>query len=505
MNQSLYGQSARQRPRKRVSLPLIYRYGGAIFVTLSAAIIRFALMKLTGSGAPFVLFFGATLITTYLFGRGPGYLSGLLGALCGACFFMPSGALHVGQLVAQAGLFLLEAVSIAVVTDGFATSKMLMEMQARALEHSESHYRVLTEISPQVTWEADVSGHLTYINQYWQDYAHLTATQSLGAGFLLAIEPKERRRARAYLRLMMRRARIFQCEVKVLGGPDGRYRWHLVRGRPVTDEAGQVHKWVGVAMDIEEQKRAASNLQTAVRTRDHFLSTASHELKTPLTSMQLMMQMMRRNWNRGRADAFSPEKLTRLFEQIEKSVQRLTHIINDMLDVSRISSGKLIFNFEPTELGSLVRETVERLAGQIEASGVAVTVSCEPKLIGHWDHFRLEQVITNLIINAIRYGEGAPINIEAISAGMNVRLSVRDFGPGVPKEMHQVIFHQFERGLAANPSGGLGLGLFLCRQIIERHGGQIRCVEHDGPGAQFEITLPYRAALNDGAQRGLEG
>jgi len=454
--------------------------------------IRLALIKLTGVGAPFVLFFGSVLLSTYLFGRGPGYFSGILGSLAGAMLFMPSGAHHISQIVSQSSLFLIEAVCVTIVTDGFTHSKLLTELQAQALEHSESHYRVLTEVSPQVTWEADVQGNITYTNLYWQQYANLTATQSLGTGYLLAIEPKERQGAKSFMRQVLAKGSSFQAEVRLMRAKDGEYRWHLLRGRPVIDEAGRIYKWVGVAVDIEEQKRAASDLQTAVRARDNFLSTASHELKTPLTSMQLMTQMMRRNWERGRTDAYSPEKLNRLFGQIDKSVQRLTRIIDDMLDVSRISTGKLTFKFEPMDLKALLHEAVERLAGQIEASGVTVKIFCPQSIVGHWDKFRLEQVITNLVINAIRYGEGADIDIVAEVQPDGVRLSVRDYGPGVAQNLQSVIFQQFEQGMTAHPSGGLGLGLFLCRQIVERHGGGIGCITPEGGGAQFDVLLPMR-------------
>lgn len=473
-----------------IALPVVYRYAGAVIVTLCAAAIRLALLRLTGAGAPFVLFFGSVLLSAFLFGRGPGFLSGLLGSLAGASLFMPTQALQMWQVVAQGSLFLLESISVTIVTDGFNRSRLLTEMQARALRHSEAHYRVLTEVSPQVTWEADTRGNITYTNIYWQNYTRLTATQSLGNGYLLAMAPKTRRRSAAFMRLMMARGQSFASEVQLMRGSDAQFRWHLVRGRPVADESGVIHKWVGVAMDIEEQKRAAYALQDALRARDNFLSTASHELKTPLTSMQLMMQMMRRNWRRGHSHAYSPEKLTRLFGQIDKSVKRLTHIIDDMLDVSRISSGKLTFVFEPTHLRAILDEVVERLAGHIEASGVRVSVRCPTDVVGHWDRFRLEQVLTNLLINAIRYGDGADIDVLATPHTGGVRLSVRDYGPGVPVDMQRRIFQQFEQGLAANPAGGLGLGLFLCREIVERHGGHIGCVEPEGKGAQFDVTLP---------------
>lgn len=476
-----------------ITLPAVYRYAGAVIVTLCAAAIRLALLRLTGTGAPFVLFFGSVLLSAFLFGRGPGFLSGLLGSLAGAALFMPTQALQFWQVVAQGSLFLLESVSVTIVTDGFNRSRLLTEMQARALLHSEAHYRVLTEVSPQVTWEADVRGNITYTNIYWQNYTRLTATQSMGKGYLLAIEPKDRRRSAAFMRRKLTLGASFSSEVQLMRGSDAQFRWHLVLGRPVSDESGVIYKWVGVAVDIEEQKRAAGALQDALRARDNFLSTASHELKTPLTSMQLMMQMMRRNWQRGHADAYSPEKLTRLFGQIDKSVQRLTRIIDDMLDVSRISAGKLTFTFEPTCLRVVLDEVIERLAGHIETSGVRVTVSCPPRIVGLWDKFRLEQVLTNLLINAIRYGEGADIDILVRADTDGARLTVRDYGPGVPVNMHRIIFQQFEQGLAANPSGGLGLGLYLCRQIVERHGGDIGCVEPDGPGAQFDVRLPMSA------------
>jgi PAS domain S-box-containing protein len=360
----------------------------------------------------------------------------------------------------------------------------------RILRESEAHYRVLTEVSPQGTWEATARGAITYTNDYWQQYAGLTAAQSLAFGWTVAVLPEQRRRARAYLRLAMHRSCSFARELQLRRASDGAYRWHLVCGRPVPDALGAVQKWVGVAVDIHDLKRAEADLATAVKARDNFLSTASHELKTPLTSMQLMTQMMRRNHERGRADAYSPAKLTRLFVQIDKSVQRLTRIIDDMLDVSRISSGRLTFSFEEVELGQLLHDVVERLSGQIEASGVEVRVHCDQPLVGSWDKFRLEQVLTNLIINAIRYGEGAAIDIQARGAGQHVCFSVRDHGPGVPERLQGIIFQQFERGSADNPNGGLGLGLFLCREIVERHGGSIGCRSPQGAGAEFVVQLP---------------
>jgi PAS domain S-box-containing protein len=476
-----------QRPQS-----LWLRYSGAVVFTLAAIFLRMALIPLTGTGAPFVLFFGSTLAAAFLLGQGPGLLSALLGAAAGAAFFMPAGVFAASQIFSQMSLFLLEAVLIAWIADGLNVSRALTARQARALQASEEHYRVLTEVSPQVTWEADTRGRLTYTNDYWHRYAGLSAVQSLHHGWLAAVAPTERSRVRAYMRLMFGRAQRFETEVALRCGKEGRSHWHLVRGRPVRNARGRVYKWVGVAMDIQAQKQTEEQLATAVRARDNFLSTASHELKTPLTSMQLMTQMMRRNWQRGRADAYSPEKLTRLFAQIDKSVRRLTHIIDDMLDVSRISSGKLRFEFLPTRTDELVRDVLERLAGQIEASGVRVRVRDEAPVIGLWDKLRLEQVLTNLLVNAMRYGEGAAIEIQTRQVGEGVQLCVRDYGPGVSAELRKIIFDQFARGTEVNPSGGLGLGLYLSRQIVERHGGSICCESPPGGGAAFVVHLPPR-------------
>jgi PAS domain S-box-containing protein len=472
----------------------VYRYGGALLFTLAAALIRLVLVRWTGAGSPFVLFFGATLASAYAFGRGPGFTSGIFGTALGTWLFIPTGLFHAGQIMAQSALFLIEAIMVTHITDAFNRSRKLTNLQAHALAHSEAHYRVLTEVSPQGTWEANVVGAITYTNDYWQRYANLSAGQSIGDGWLVALKPAERRRAKAFMRLCIFKGRSFETKIQLLRGTDATYRWHLVCGRPVWDEHQVVRKWVGVAVDIHEQKQAEADLATAVRARDNFLSTASHELKTPLTSMQLMTQMMRRNHERGQANAYSPQKLTRLFVQIDKSVRRLTRIIDDMLDVSRISTGKLTFNFERTDLRQLVGDVMERLSGQIEASGVPVTVSCTHGVLGNWDKMRLEQVITNLVINAIRYGEGAPIEIVARPTGQSVCLSVRDYGPGVAPNLQKLIFQQFERGSTHNSSGGLGLGLYLCRQIVERHGGEIGCTSPSGPGAQFVVSLPYISA-----------
>jgi PAS domain S-box-containing protein len=281
----------------------------------------------------------------------------------------------------------------------------------------------------------------------------------------------------------------------VLRKPSGEYSVQDVEFVPDRDaETGEIRGAIIIAHDITEQKKVRQALEEAVRARDEFLSIASHELKTPLTSLQLQIQMTKRSIELGRPDAFEPARVTRLVAQIDKSIQRLTRLVDDMLDISRISTGKLSFTPERFDLCELAQEVVERLAVQANASGAHLSCECRSPVEGDWDRFRIDQVLTNLITNAIRYGQGSPIEVTVHRSGHQAVVEVRDQGPGVTPENQERIFQRFERATSATSVSGLGLGLYISREIIERHGGRIRVESKPGQGATFIVELPLGEA-----------
>jgi PAS domain S-box-containing protein len=277
----------------------------------------------------------------------------------------------------------------------------------------------------------------------------------------------------------------------VLRKPSGEYSVQDVEFVPDRDsETGEIRGAVILAHDITEQKKIRQALEEAIRARDEFLSIASHELRTPLTSIQLQTQMMKRNIELGRPEAFEPARVTRLVAQTEKSVHRLTRLVDDMLDISRLSTGKLTFTPERFNLCELAHEVVDRLVVQASASGALLSCECHEAVEGAWDRFRIEQVLTNLITNAIRYGQGSPVEVTVHRSGPRALVKVRDQGPGVSAENQERIFQRFERATSANSISGLGLGLYISREIVERHGGSIRVESEPGQGATFIVELP---------------
>ena len=244
-----------------------------------------------------------------------------------------------------------------------------------------------------------------------------------------------------------------------------------------------------------ELGRIQVELEQAVQMRDEFMSIASHELKTPLTALMLQSQLRKRKLKKGELSAFTPEKLESLFDGDVRQLQRITHLIDDMLDVSRISSGKLSMNLERFDLCELVREILGRSSELFVASGCVIKgIFCETGF-GVWDRFRIEQVVTNLLTNAMRYGAGKPISIEVLSSDRRASIIVRDQGRGIAEENHERIFHRFERAVPGTEISGLGLGLYIVSQILEAHQGSIRVESTLDQGAAFIVDLPVQISV----------
>lgn len=242
-----------------------------------------------------------------------------------------------------------------------------------------------------------------------------------------------------------------------------------------------------VAMD---NARLYRSVQESVKARDEFLSIASHELKTPLTSLKLQSQIRNRKLSKGEISSFNEKALKKMFETDARQIERLARLIDDMLDISRISSGKLTLRPETFDLCTLVQDVLERYSSQIEDYGSGIKLSCQEQVVGTWDRFRIEQVITNLLTNALRYGNHLPIEIKIHKTDSVACVQVIDQGIGIAQENQARIFDRFERAISANEISGMGLGLFIVRQILETHGGSIKVESELGKGSKFIVQLP---------------
>lgn len=265
-------------------------------------------------------------------------------------------------------------------------------------------------------------------------------------------------------------------------------KMHTVQGRRIR---------LAAVSDITERKKLEQNRvlyeasQEAIKMRDEFLSIASHELKTPLTNIKLQTQMAIRGLQKHGLSSLDPARMKAFIEQTDRQADRLTRLVEEMLDVSRISAGKLGIAHESFDLCELVNEVAAAFEAVAKQAGSDLKFSC-PERCPIWaDRFRIEQVLSNLFSNAVKYGNGKPIQVRVEQEGDGkTRIVVEDQGIGIPSENQERIFRRFERAVSARKISGLGLGLYISKYIVEAHGGTIQVESLPGSGTRFSVLLP---------------
>jgi signal transduction histidine kinase len=247
-----------------------------------------------------------------------------------------------------------------------------------------------------------------------------------------------------------------------------------------------------LAETTERMVGTNARLGEALAARDQFISVAAHELRTPLTSLGLQLSLLKRGVQLGA----ERETLARTVAATERQILRMTQLINDLLDVTRIQAGRLELHREPVRLEALVREVCARCAPLLEAGQNALDLDLDPSVVSDVDSSRLDQVLVNLLANAARHAPGAAIRVSLVAGADDAVLSVRDGGPGIPEPVRSRIFERFVR-MPGSPTG-LGLGLFICRQIVDAHGGTIEVQSEPGHGTAFVVRLPRLAPVAPG-------
>ncbi|MET0858889.1 MAG: hybrid sensor histidine kinase/response regulator, partial [Telluria sp.] len=246
---------------------------------------------------------------------------------------------------------------------------------------------------------------------------------------------------------------------------------------------------------LEELHVTQAELQRSLRMRDDFMSLVAHELRTPLNTLFLESQMRILQLQRGNFAALGPDRLPGMVARDQRQIQSMIRLIDDMLDVSRIRSGSLSIRPTPFELMGLLERVASDLALQATGYGSVLTLHPHPPVNGCWDESRIEQVIINLLTNALRYGGGSPVEI-VVKADVNeVRIDVVDGGIGIAPADQQRIFEPFERGAANGEVKGLGLGLAISLQLAEAHGGRLFVTSDGKHGSTFTLALPLGAAV----------
>jgi PAS domain S-box-containing protein len=342
-----------------------------------------------------------------------------------------------------------------------------------------------------------LEGIITSWNPAAESMFGYSAAEAVGRSIRLII-PDDRQDEEDYILTQVRRGEKIVHFETVRQTKDGRNLDISLTVSPIRDSAGRVVGASKIARDITENKRlqqqteellrreqsALKELAQALTARDEFIAVAAHELRNPLHIFRLTLELLRRI----AGDRARYAQMPRVIERASAHLSRLTALVDRLLDVTRIRAGGFDLYLQPVDLGKLVSDVAARFSG--EHVTLSVSLNVESSLHGLWDKLRLEQAVTNLISNAIKYGQGKPVAIRAYKADRQALVAVRDEGAGIPPEHLTRIFDQFER-LSGNGNGeGWGLGLWITKRIVEAHGGTVQAESWIGRGSVFTIRLP---------------
>jgi PAS domain S-box-containing protein len=345
-------------------------------------------------------------------------------------------------------------------------------------------YVNLAEAIPHAVFTATPYGSVDYTNRHWVEYTGMPVAQARGEGWLGALHPDDAERCRRALLEAMKKAEPFTVECRLRRASDGVYRFHVCRVVPERDLGGNVLAWLGTLTDFEELKQA-------IAVRDEFMVIASHELRTPLTALKLRLQSLQR----ARPETIDlKDKLDGALRQ----TTRLERLIDNLLDVSRVATGHLDIEPEDLDLSDIVRDVVARFTAEATRAGIRIEYDLPGRSRGRWDRLRIEQVLTNLLSNALRYGE-APLVRIALEVDEERATLLVEGGAHIPEAKLARIFNRFERAGGPRAAGGLGVGLYVTRQIVEAHGGTISVSSHRGEPTTFTVVLPRITASPPGS------
>ncbi len=241
---------------------------------------------------------------------------------------------------------------------------------------------------------------------------------------------------------------------------------------------------------LRELHQTQEELQRSLRMRDEFMSLVAHELRTPLNTLFLETQMRSLQLKRGTLASINPDQFESMIRRDERQIKAMIRLIDDMLDVSRMRSGQLSIRPGQVQLMDLLERVVSDLSLQATATGCKLSLLQHPPVEGCWDEFRIEQVVVNLLTNALRYGGGQPVEVSVQHKDDTVRIDVRDEGKGIAPSDLERIFEPYERGARNGEPKGLGLGLYISRQLAISHGGELRVSSKPGEGSTFTLILP---------------
>lgn len=356
------------------------------------------------------------------------------------------------------------------------------------LRESEEQFRQLANAMPQIVWAARPDGRIDYFNERWYEFTGFSPGLDAETGWQRILHPKDVGPALERWHQAVRSGEVYQTEYRLRDRTTGAYRWHLGRALPMRDVTGRIVRWFGTSTDIDDQKRAEEALLETDRRKDEFLAMLAHELRNPLAPIRNALGILRL---RGPVDPL----LSQAHDMMERQVGQLVRLVDDLLDVSRITSGKIKLQKEQVELRHVVQVALDTSKPLVQERRHELIVQLPQEDVRiQADPARLSQILSNLLKNAAKYTPpGGQIRLTAELINGEVIIKIRDTGIGIDAAMLPRVFDLFAQAEQSldRSLGGLGIGLTVVRRLVEMHGGRVHAFSEGlGKGSEFVVTLP---------------